>query len=160
MTMELFDYFVNILGIAVTLLVGAYFQSKYAIFQDRVSRGESQDETRERYRESILNLVQENLDALKTGYTIRSYNHIAFWSILKTDILESIISSTNITLFDTSTQSALTDYLENIKSLNKFTERLEEEDEHSKIVRIFNAQKPKHEALKEASNKLIKILEY
>ena len=56
-------------------------------------------------------------------------------------------------------QSALTDYLEDVKSLNKFTVVLEGEDEHSKIVKIFNTQKPKHKALKEASKDLMKLLE-
>ncbi len=142
-----FEFVVGILILFASVFMADYMGFKRGLSQDRVNRAETQDETRERYRESILNLVQENLDRLKTGYTIRSYNHIAFWSILKKDVLESIISSTNITLFDTTTQSALTDYLEDVKSLNKFTEKLEEEDEHSKIVRIFNAQKPKHEAL-------------
>ena len=135
-----FEFLVGILILFAGTLGGAYLGYRYGVSQDRIARAENQDETIKRCRESLLNLVQENIDRLKTGYTMQSYNHIAFWSILKTDVLESIISSTNITLFDLSTQSALTDYLEDVRSLNMYTERLEGEDEHSKIVRILTSK--------------------
>lgn len=158
--MEDFEIVFTILLTALGLIVGVWAQAHFGILQDRQSRKEEKDESKNDMIRELLAEIDYNNKLLEIGLEDRTkYQHRAFWNSLRINRITSVVSSERYGLLSPEAQGKLSEYHEEAQGMNERVKKLEGEQEALIIQKICAEQNGLMNKLKIISPELITLLD-
>ena len=158
--MEAFEIVWTILLWIGAALIGAWAQAHFGIFQDRQSRKEEKEESKNEMIQSLLTEIKFNGKLLKIGIEPKTkYQHKAFWNSLRINRIASAVSSEPYGLLSPEAQDKLSEYHEKAQRMNERVKKLEGEQEALTIQKICAEQNALLNNLIRISPKLKSLLE-